>query len=230
MIGNCVNLSESAIRQRFDAEIPDLEKLLQSRLKFKNPADLRSGYINLGRSTWNRRGDGLLSDEKDPVKLTKEDTDKLEIWYDDICNLKGKKTPFWEWLKKDPFPGTNHQILGRFFNLNSTTDQAKLEYFLKVYMHQAAGDRANSENWYWRLAFLVGLAGLAVVLLVEFLQRVQPGGWDWLSWDWLSWFILVLFLMFVIAGFSIRRWGNEIYGKLKKRDEDKVLLKAKQRP
>jgi hypothetical protein len=42
MIGNCVNLSESAIRQRFDAEIPDLEKLLQSRLKIKNPADLRS--------------------------------------------------------------------------------------------------------------------------------------------------------------------------------------------
>jgi len=42
MIGNCVNLAESAIRQRFDAEILDLVKLLQSKLKFKNPADLSS--------------------------------------------------------------------------------------------------------------------------------------------------------------------------------------------
>jgi hypothetical protein len=40
MIGNCVNLSESAIRQRFDAEIRNCEKLLESKLKLKNPVDL----------------------------------------------------------------------------------------------------------------------------------------------------------------------------------------------
>lgn len=39
MIGTCVNLSESAIRQRFDAEIADLQKLLESKLKLKNPGD-----------------------------------------------------------------------------------------------------------------------------------------------------------------------------------------------
>ena len=44
MIGNSVNLDESRIRQRFDGEIPDLVKLLESRLKVKSPADFRSDH------------------------------------------------------------------------------------------------------------------------------------------------------------------------------------------
>jgi len=42
MIRNLLNLTQQAIDQRFQQEIPDLEKLVQSRLKLKNPADLTS--------------------------------------------------------------------------------------------------------------------------------------------------------------------------------------------
>ena len=40
MIGNLLNLSQQAITQRVQQEIPDLEKLVQSRPKIKNPSDL----------------------------------------------------------------------------------------------------------------------------------------------------------------------------------------------
>lgn len=83
-----------------------------------------------------------MSGEEADVRLKPEDIDKLEKWYEDVCKVKGVKPPFMEWLKEDPDHGTNHRILGRFFNLKNTCDQDKLEYFLKVYMHQAAGDRA----------------------------------------------------------------------------------------
>jgi hypothetical protein len=40
MIGNEFNLSQDAIFRRFEREIPDLEKLVASRLKLKNPGEL----------------------------------------------------------------------------------------------------------------------------------------------------------------------------------------------
>jgi len=40
MIGDRLNLAQNTINDRFQSEIPDLEKLIQSRLKIKNPADL----------------------------------------------------------------------------------------------------------------------------------------------------------------------------------------------
>jgi hypothetical protein len=40
MIGNRLDLAQNTINDRFQSEIPDLEKLIQSRLKIKNPADL----------------------------------------------------------------------------------------------------------------------------------------------------------------------------------------------
>jgi hypothetical protein len=40
MIGASLNLSQDTISLRFQREIPDLEKLVESRLKLKNPADL----------------------------------------------------------------------------------------------------------------------------------------------------------------------------------------------
>lgn len=42
MIGNSLNLSQQAINQRFEQEIADLRKLVESRPKMKNPADLTS--------------------------------------------------------------------------------------------------------------------------------------------------------------------------------------------
>ena len=42
MIGELTNLSKQAIDQRFGQEIPDLEKLVESKLKLKNPSDLTS--------------------------------------------------------------------------------------------------------------------------------------------------------------------------------------------
>lgn len=42
MIGNSFNLSQDAISLRFQREIADLQKLVESKLKLKNPADLTS--------------------------------------------------------------------------------------------------------------------------------------------------------------------------------------------
>ncbi len=40
MIGNLLNLSQPAITQRFQSEIRNCEKLIESKLKLKNPSDL----------------------------------------------------------------------------------------------------------------------------------------------------------------------------------------------
>ena len=42
MIGDLTNLSKQAIEQRFRQEIADLQKLVESKLKLRNPADLTS--------------------------------------------------------------------------------------------------------------------------------------------------------------------------------------------
>ena len=52
MIGNLLNLSQQAIDQRFQQEIPDLVKLVQSRLKLKNPADLTRCRRRCASVTW----------------------------------------------------------------------------------------------------------------------------------------------------------------------------------
>ena len=39
-IGDYFGLAQKTISDRFKGEIPDLEKLLESKLKLKNPADL----------------------------------------------------------------------------------------------------------------------------------------------------------------------------------------------
>lgn len=145
-----------------------------------------------------------MSDEDAAASLSDEDCAKLREWYKDICGQESEEG-FREFLS------SNGRILGRFFNLKGTNDQAKLQYFFKVYMHQAAGDRADSENWYWRLAFLVGLMGLAVVFLVEFLVRAQAS-----EWDPVTWFLFILFLAYSGISFLIGLWGNEIYKLLKK--------------
>lgn len=151
-----------------------------------------------------------MSDEEAVLRLTDDDIDKLKKWYKDICGMGNEEARFWGFLGKDPGYGSNHRVLGRFFNLKDSTDQAKLEYFLKVYMHQAAGDRADSENWYWRLAFLVGLLGLALVLGVDFLERVHAE-----EWDSLSWLTFYLFFAVVIAAVSFFNFGNKIVACLK---------------
>jgi hypothetical protein len=40
MIGSLLNLTHQAISQRFEQEIRNCEKLAESKLKLKNPADL----------------------------------------------------------------------------------------------------------------------------------------------------------------------------------------------
>jgi predicted transcriptional regulator len=42
MIGNLLNLTQPAITQRFQSEIADLQTLIESKLKLRNPADLIS--------------------------------------------------------------------------------------------------------------------------------------------------------------------------------------------
>ena len=40
MVGDRLNMPQTTVADRILTEVPDLEKLVQSRLKLKNPADL----------------------------------------------------------------------------------------------------------------------------------------------------------------------------------------------
>jgi hypothetical protein len=149
---------------------------------------------------------GFVSDEEADLSLTGDDIKELKKWYKDICGEGNEEARFWEFLGKDPTYGSNHRVLGRFFkHKDKPGNSAKHEFFLKVYHHQVCGDRADSENWYWQLAFLVGLLGLALVVGLDFLQRIHAEEWDSLSW-------LKFFVFFAVAGLAITffNFGNKI--------------------
>lgn len=162
-----------------------------------------------------------MSDDEVAVRLGGGDIGKLKEWYKDIAGIENESDAdfdkrFEKFLGDHRKYGSNHRIMGRFFNLNDHPgDHAKLEFFHKIYHHQACGGWAANENWYWRLAFLVGLWGLALVVGLDFLQRVHAEEWDSLSW-------LKFFVFFAVAGLAVAFFliGDKIIGFLKGLKED----------
>ena len=169
-----------------------------------------------------RRGDEFMNAQGDEgiargrnLRINELDEKFITTWYKDICGEKNFKQNYLKFMgadatDDDPRPGSNRRILAAFFNNDKDHERMNAVYLLGVYHHTACGDRADSENWYWSLAFLVGLVGLAIVLLVEFLIRVHAE-----RWDSLSWLILVLSCMYVVAGVVFYNWRNKIIGFLR---------------
>lgn len=96
MIGDSYDLDESTIRKRFEGEIADLRKLLESRLKLKNPADLRTDAETPTPEVlaWALK----LNDEKDPSKMELLD---ISIRPYDVWNFSGADSRF----GLDDYPG-----------------------------------------------------------------------------------------------------------------------------
>ena len=172
----------------------------------------RDEFINAQGGEGNMWGSNL--------RINEQDEDFTRRWYWDICGDKNFEENYQEFMGApatvdEPPPGSNRRILAAFYNSPDDHKRMNSMYLLELYHHKACGDRADSENWYWRLAFLVGLVGLAIVLLVGFLQRFVAE-----ELDWLAWLILAFFLMDVVVGIAFYEWGDKIVGCLKNRRKD----------
>jgi hypothetical protein len=69
MIGDLTNLSKQAIDQRMSQEIADLQKLAESKLKLKNPADLTSPFVRRSCAFEQLGEQGMNRNE--PIDLSK---------------------------------------------------------------------------------------------------------------------------------------------------------------
>lgn len=155
-----------------------------------------------------------MSDDQVAVRLSDDDIAKLKEWYKDICGAENEEARFWEFLKKDPGYGTNHRVLGRFFNLTDEEDRAKLEYFFKVYVYQATVERADDSDWKVRAAILVTLVTPTIAFLADWLAAPMTRG---------SWHSPMLWFGIVYLGATVifYEWSTEIMAWFKKKKAKK---------
>ena len=163
--------------------------------------------VKLGYQRWLPGGGRLSSQDADGldnielVRLSPSDREKVTAWYKDIAyERNSKKTKqelddefnahLGQFLKGDKPDdsgyGQNQRILGRYFRLAGDDDNLKLEYFLKVYMHTAASERADDASWVIRAGILITL----VVPTFGFLSETWLVGGKWIGQISFTFFVL----------------------------------------
>lgn len=198
--------------------------------------DPSSLCLKLGYQRWlpgggwlsNQDADSLDNDEL--VTLSPSDKKKVTAWYKDIAySRNSKKTKqelddefnahLGQFLRGDQPDdygyGQNQRILGRYFKLAGDDDCLKLEYFLKVYMHDAASGRADDASWVIRAGILITLAAPAF----GFLSQTWVVGGKWIGQISFTFFIVwgAVTVVWFIGSSYLTKWLMRTMRWLKRR-------------
>lgn len=145
------------------------------------------------------------------LRLDNDQERFVRQWFRDIAGDEDFEKNYADFMEAPattdgPSVGANRRIIAAYLNTTDDNERRRAMYLLEIYHHKASGDRAASENWYARFAILSAQVGVAVILLIELLKKLQAD-----TVDGLFWVITILFVGYVASVVLLFFWGSNIY-------------------